>query len=976
MAPYTQTPCTVLSFRPIGSTAVCSGPTGGRGFQPDLEGDYLADSSTRWRAMKLPPKMGQSDPLRFADKFRREQKPMGDAMHTDAMFEGWTVAGKPGGDVQTGSQHGLELSGGSIETADLLPSIFSEPLTLTLSSIHLTGPQSNLTATFGELVLHVGGGSTMGASVSAAGAGTPILHATLASNKCGAAGATATLNANSVNVTLALSCAGASAGDPKLWDAQGVPHGAVCKDSPHDDCGHSTLVLAGGTASLRSVSLRSNLVAGNDPLRPSVIVPALPAVLAGITDEVGFRSPDLGKLQPRNQDGILDVSLPPFSADKTGAKDATAAIQAAVDYAREHYQVVFFPEGTYTVSDTIVVRAVPRAMATGHVPGPLPGKGATNDFLLDGVSSRYVPNYLIGSRLGKGATIVLKPKTPGFIDASKPAYVLDFFFMNSAEIPEPNAQYNSMATSLSIDIGSGNVGAVGIRLRGAQGSGIEDVTVFAGDGLAGIVGGCGSGGAHHGLRVVGGRYGLDLRQSQPTGTVSGSTLEGQRCAGLIYGGFESLSAVGMNITGQRGCFGAVSTAMTGAGGNTTYYLPGAPRDECSLPLMPTGPGFPSDYQQSNPGIVAKMSFIDSVIDFAPARSYTCPTNLGGVAAFRAVRSLFLQNIYVANADTLYSMDVDGKSDLKAISGPTLVKRLVYAIDPPAAVLDPNAAQLSVQLHAAVYIDGVRQTSNKVVDIAPAASAPPADLQSRHLWPAGSSHPSFESDDCVNVKALATPAHGDGATDDYQVLQGALDAHSCVFLPRGVYLTSRTLQVHPGRALVGVAKHLTRITSVHTGLTAPPRHPNPLRALDVAVLPVVEVLPTVSALGGAVGTNTVLAFISISVWNTLNTTSALHFHADDGIYRQVHANRANRCGSLYRPGCVDSVRIDYPLQMVQGAQRLKVYTFFEEDCCHEHVTDVSRMAKNKQAGVPSCRRDYYFADTPSPLLNTEKERGIQ
>ena len=172
-------------------------------------------------------------------------------------------------------------------------------------------------------------------------------------------------------------------------------------------------------------------------------------------------------------------------------------------------------------------------------------------------------------------------------------------------------RYNSMATSLTIEIGSGNFGAVGIRLRGAQGSGIEDVTILAGDGLAGVVGGCGSGGAHHGLRVVGGRYGLDLRQSQPTGTVSGSTLEGQRCAGLIYGGFESLSAVGMNITGQRGCFAAVSTAETGASCDPetpnlcTYYLPGAPREECSLPLMPAGPGFPSDYQKSNPGIAAK-----------------------------------------------------------------------------------------------------------------------------------------------------------------------------------------------------------------------------------------------------------------------------------------------------------------------------------------------------------------------------------
>lgn len=102
------------------------------------------------------------------------------------------------------------------------------------------------------------------------------------------------------------------------------------------------------------------------------------------------------------------------------------------------------------------MRAVPRAMSTGHVPGPKKPKGATDDFLLDGVSSRYVPNYLTGqarasqdafvllvvsveiggfsrsngrrcagSKLGKGATIILRSSSPGFTDPSKPAYVFD-----------------------------------------------------------------------------------------------------------------------------------------------------------------------------------------------------------------------------------------------------------------------------------------------------------------------------------------------------------------------------------------------------------------------------------------------------------------------------------------------------------------------------------------------------------------------
>ena len=60
--------------------------------------------------------------------------------------------------------------------------------------------------------------------------------------------------------------------------------------------GRAPLTIRGDSSSIARVQLRTNLVAGNDPLRPSVSVPALPAWLKGITDEVGFLSPDLGVL--------------------------------------------------------------------------------------------------------------------------------------------------------------------------------------------------------------------------------------------------------------------------------------------------------------------------------------------------------------------------------------------------------------------------------------------------------------------------------------------------------------------------------------------------------------------------------------------------------------------------------------------------------------------------------------------------------
>ena len=54
---------------------------------------------------------------------------------------------------------------------------------------------------------------------------------------------------------------------------------------------------------------------------------------------------------PHKTDNVLDVTQPPFGADKTGATDATVAIQAALDKAAtDGGGVVFLPAGTYRVA--------------------------------------------------------------------------------------------------------------------------------------------------------------------------------------------------------------------------------------------------------------------------------------------------------------------------------------------------------------------------------------------------------------------------------------------------------------------------------------------------------------------------------------------------------------------------------------------------------------------------------------------------
>ena len=45
-----------------------------------------------------------------------------------------------------------------------------------------------------------------------------------------------------------------------------------------------------------------------------------------------------------------------------------------------------------------------------------------------------------------------------------------------------------------------------------------------------------------------------------------------------------------------------------------------------------------------------------------------------------------------------------------VAGPARISRLVYAVDPPASTLAGGGGP--VQLHAAVYINGVRQLTHK------------------------------------------------------------------------------------------------------------------------------------------------------------------------------------------------------------------------------------------------------------------------
>lgn len=189
---------------------------------------------------------------------------------------------------------------------------------------------------------------------------------------------------------------------------------------------------------------------------------------------VGGAEPSLADAGPSTM-GYLDVTAAPFLADPTGLRDSTKALQSAIDYARSHCMVTFFPPGDYLVSDTLLCQQGQRGRKERVEDPELLAMGY-------GIGPRALPNVLVGSQRGPGRPrIVLAADAPGFQDTSKRKHVVRFVRWNHTNLksPQPNASFNQMFVGIDITIGPGNPGAVGIRHRCAQGSGVQDCTIDA-----------------------------------------------------------------------------------------------------------------------------------------------------------------------------------------------------------------------------------------------------------------------------------------------------------------------------------------------------------------------------------------------------------------------------------------------------------------------------------------------------------------
>lgn len=274
---------------------------------------------------------------------------------------------------------------------------------------------------------------------------------------------------------------------------------------------------------------------------------------------------------------LVDVTKPPYCADNTGKTDCTKALVKALDDILirevEAYEatieklkrlsddgkadvylglegsriqggqmkvvyperepptrIVYFPKGTYLVSDTVT-------------------------YSLKNLKARYyvVPyfdncrniNFLGESR--DETVIRLADNAPGFCSGGMKPLVS--FVNNEKKLPRDkevsNIAFMNFMRNLTLDCGKGNPDAVGVKFIASNIGRLENLTIRTDRGRCGVYTMCSTQGVFENLEISGFDYGLDVCNSVMI-VIDGLDVTGVRRAGLFTGS-AAINAVGIKV---------------------------------------------------------------------------------------------------------------------------------------------------------------------------------------------------------------------------------------------------------------------------------------------------------------------------------------------------------------------------------------------------------------------------------------------
>ncbi|GJM29173.1 MAG: hypothetical protein DHS20C17_18080 [Cyclobacteriaceae bacterium] len=426
-----------------------------------------------------------------------------------------------------------------------------------------------------------------------------------------------------------------------------------------------------------------------------------------------------------------------LTADEmNGIADITMKLQAAVNTARDARQTLFISSGTYKVSSQIYCEM-------------------THDPLITSNNYPNMPVNIVGSAVDR-PTIVLTDNTPVFNGANPLAI---FHYMTDQSLPSrhynPGQPYDPAwvmqggIRGLNIDLGKGNSNAVGIFWSTAQYCYVEDISINARDGFAGMTGIGGANCLTANIHVDGGQYGFYLPNKSEEvawgmpaanqNTITGCIFTNQSKAALVLSGWGGITLVGSSIVQAAG------TAIKLNTGSAVEIFP--------------------------------FSMIDCKIEFTSHAS-------ANIAVLNSGQGLIsLRNVYVKGAGTLVDNNGDGNLENSGKANDWTHLRKYNYVNKAAKTNSRGVPMLSMHYDAITAV----QSNTDIVDFVK-VTAPPEDLVSKHLWKAT---PSFEDPDAVLI--TSTTAAG---------IQQAIDNNTKVCLPKGTFTLSSPIILKENTILIG------------------------------------------------------------------------------------------------------------------------------------------------------------------------------
>ncbi|HCE46861.1 MAG TPA: hypothetical protein DET40_25215 [Lentisphaeria bacterium] len=211
-------------------------------------------------------------------------------------------------------------------------------------------------------------------------------------------------------------------------------------------------------------------------------------------------------------DAVVNVTLPPYGAKPDDGIDDTAAIQKAVTENVDTGRFIYFPAGTYDISDTLYAKN---------------SKGV------------WRPHLTLQGQNQDKTILRLKDKSANFADPAKPSpLIVTASAWEKGDTPSGggNKAFRNNIFDMTVDTGSGNPGAVGVDYAVSNIGSIENVLIRSGDGQgsAGIsmVRRIPGPGLIKNVTIIGFDVGFDYADGQYGMTLENITLKDQKKYGI------------------------------------------------------------------------------------------------------------------------------------------------------------------------------------------------------------------------------------------------------------------------------------------------------------------------------------------------------------------------------------------------------------------------------------------------------------